>query len=76
MGSTEKTYLIYLFVAYSVLFLAMFGFMVRMLKHSRQLERDFEQLSRALPLLEKERVQVTPTTLIVTQSPLVHGEKV
>lgn len=48
MTPLEKMYLLFLFLAYSALFVLMFGFMVKMLKKSRKLETDVELLREVL----------------------------
>ncbi len=40
MSPLQHEYLVYLFLAYTALFVIMFGFMFRMLKKSRQLDQD------------------------------------
>ncbi|AUW95413.1 hypothetical protein CO251_07640 [Sulfobacillus sp. hq2] len=45
MTAQEKMYLLFLFLAYSALFVVMFGFMFKMLQKTRQLARDIALLA-------------------------------
>ena len=45
MTAQEKMYLAFLFLAYTGLFLIMFGFMFKMLRKSRQLTHDVKMLT-------------------------------
>lgn len=63
MSAVERMYLLFLFLAYAALMVVMFGFMGRMLRKGRDLEREVERLQaelgeRAAP---KAPPAVTPT---------------
>ncbi len=44
MSPLQHEYLVYLFAAYTAVFVIMFGFMLRMLKKSRKLDEDVKLL--------------------------------
>jgi hypothetical protein len=80
MTPIEKSYLMYLFLAYSAVFLAMFGFMLRLWHASRQLEQDFKALHEALNDISLDHASPNPPItipIVINPSPpSIPGEKV
>lgn len=75
MSPTERMYLLFLFIAYTALFIAMFVFLGRMLMKSRQLEDDVRLLKEEW-LREDAEPPAAQTRGNVPLAPSVHREEV
>lgn len=72
MTAQEKMYLAFLFLAYTGLFLIMFGFMLKMLRKSRQLIHDVKILTDEWSAREPELSVAEPPPPVV---PNVRGRE-
>lgn len=61
----EHLYLLYLFLAYSAMWVVMFGFLYRMIRRARQLEREVALLKNQWMGGEPHRPEGTSVTPIV-----------
>lgn len=69
MSPLQHEYLVYLFAAYTALFVIMFGFMYRMLQKSRKLDQDVTLLKEELLGKPSEDVDVASAVM-----PTVRGQ--
>ncbi len=69
MSPLQHEYLVYLFAAYTALFVIMFGFMYRMLQKSRKLDQDVQLLKEELLGQPPQNAEVTSPVV-----PTVRGQ--
>lgn len=69
MAPIEKMYLWFLFLAYTAMFVIMFGFLLRMLKKSKELEREVRMLQEELRSSDSSKEGSTAASV----SPSVRG---